>query len=305
MNLFYKNKIEEFLPPVRGKYLFNVKMKKHTYMGVGGEAETVFCPADTDDLRDFLRNKPYNMPIFVMGGGSNLLVRDGGIVGVVIKLSSSFFKKIEIKNTKMTCYAGVNNGSLKRVMIDSKLSGLEFLCTIPGTVGGAVRTNSGCFGKSVSDVLDSAMIMDSTGEIKEVYPEDLKLSYRSSLFPDDWIILSLTFNMQPCNKHEIKSTLEQYEQYRKEHQPYNEHTAGSFFKNPEGLKAWQLIKKCGCDKLKHGGAEVSEKHCNFIVNTGNATAEDIELLADEIVEKVYAQTSIRLEWEVKKVGIKK
>lgn len=304
-NLFRKKEISTVLPVVRGKYKYNVSMKKKTRFRVGGEAEVVFYPEDAEDLKTFLLNKPHNMPFFVLGSGSNILVRDGGIVGAVIKLSERWFRRYEIKENKLTCYAGLKNSELFKIMCEKGLSGLEFLCTIPGTIGGSVRSNAGCFGYSVSDFLDSALIIDSSGEEKEVHLEDLKLGYRSSLFPDDWIVLAITFNMKKASAQEIKKKIKEYETYRKEHQPYDKCTAGSFFKNPAGLKAWQLIKKCGCDKLKSGGAEVSDVHCNFIINSGDASAEDIENLSDEIIKIVKEKTSVQLETEVKKVGIKK
>ncbi len=305
-NPLKKNQMAEMLPKVRGKYLYNVPMKRHTKLCVGGDAEVVFCPEDIADLQDFLRQKPENIPMFVLGGGSNVLVRDGGIAGVVVSLTSSkFFRKYEVENNLLTCYAGLHNEKLLRIMCDSYLGGLEFLASIPGTIGGAVRTNAGCFGYCIGDFLQSAMIVDSTGELKKVYPEDLNLGYRSSLFPDDWIVVSLTFKLRPSTKHEIKNKIKEYQEYRLEKQPYNKRTAGSFFKNPDGLKAWELIKKSGAQNLKVGGAEVSDKHCNFIINSGNATAEDIEKLAEEIVNLVKRKTYITLEWEVKRVGVKK
>ena len=301
---FKKNQIAEYLPRVRGKYKYNVSMKKHTRLGVGGNAEVVFLPVDTQDLCDFLHNKPRNMPIFVLGGGSNVLVRDGGIIGVVIKLSAPFFKRHEVKGKNVTCFAGMNNRELANIMCEYRLGGLEFLCTIPGTIGGALRSNAGCFGYCIGDFLESALISDGQGEVRIVSAEDFKLGYRSSLFPEDWIVLALTFELFPSTRHEIRKKIKEYDNYRKEHQPYNMRTAGSFFKNPDGLKAWELIKKCGCDKFKHGGAEVSELHCNFLINKGNATAEDIEILAEQIATKVKETTFIQLETEVKKVGVK-
>ena len=304
-NLFAKNEISEFLPKVRGKYKYNVPMKKKTRFRVGGEAEVVFYPKDAEDLKTFLQNKPQNMPFFVLGSGSNVLVRDGGIVGAVIKLSEAWFRRYEVKENKLTCYSGLKNAELLKIMCETKLGGLEFLCTIPGTIGGSLRSNAGCFGYSVSDFLESALVIDSSGEEKEVHLEDLNLGYRTSLFPDDWIVLAITFKMQKASDHEIRKKVKEYEAYRRAHQPFDKQTAGSFFKNPAGLKAWELIKKCGCDKLKSGGAEVSDLHCNFIINSGQASAEDIEKLSDEIIKVVKEKTSVQLEPEVKKVGIKK
>ena len=182
---------------------------------------------------------------------------------------------------------------------------MEFLCSIPGLVGGSIKTNAGCFGREVKDVIVSATIVDGAGEKKIIGVDDLMLSYRSSFFPEDWIITSITFKTYPDTAENITAKLEEHKAYRMKNQPYNEKTAGSTFKNPEGLRAWELIKKSGCADLNINGAKVSEKHCNFLINTGSATAADIEKLGETIVQKVKEQTSITLEWEVKRMGISK
>ena len=305
LNPFKKNRIAEFLPKIRGKYTYDVPMKKYTRLAVGGNAEVLFEPEDAKDLEFFIRTKPRNLPIFVLGGGSNVLVRDGGIIGVVLKLSSPSFKKHELNGNLLTCGAGLNNANLLRIMCDSLLGGLEFLCTIPGTIGGAMRTNASCFGFSISDYWESAQIMDRNGDIKELYREDFNTEYRDGMFPDDWIILNVTFRMENSAKHIIKGKIKEYQAYKKANQPCDKRTAGSFFKNPDGLMAWELVKKAGCDRLKHGGAEVSAMHNNFIINKGGATASDIEILGDEIIQKVKEKTSIVLEPRIKKVGVKK
>lgn len=301
----FKPGILNLLPRVRGKYLKNVSLAKYTWFGAGGPAEILYIPADIEDLSHFLKNKPYNLPICLIGGGSNLLVRDGGVPGVVIKLDSPAFKKITYGENTITCGAGVRNSELKKQMLEHGFGGLEFLCSIPGVVGGSVKTNAGCFGSSVKDVIREAQIMNGDGDIKTVPVGDLMLSYRNSFFPDDWIILSITFNTRPEAVENIKAKLDEQKAYRVKNQPCNERTAGSTFKNPEGLKAWELIKKSGCADLKIGGAKVSEKHCNFLINTGTATAGDIETLGETIIQKVREQTSITLEWEIKRLGINK
>lgn len=303
---WFEQNLVELLPDVKGTYKKDVPMSKYTWFGVGGPAEVMYLPKDEEDLSLFLKRKPYNLPICVVGGGSNLLVRDGGIAGVVIKLDSKYFKQIILNEDKtITCFAGVKNIDLKKVMLKHELGGLEFLCSIPGVVGGSVKTNAGCFGKSVKDVIVTATIINGEGEIKTVSVDDLMLSYRNSFFPDDWIITSITFKTEASTKEKIQTLLDEQKQYRMQSQPYNERTAGSTFKNPEGLKAWELIKKAGCCGMVLNGAKVSEKHCNFLINTGSATAEDLENLGEMIVDKVKATTSITLEWEVKKMGISK
>ena len=303
--LKHQNSLMKLLPKVRGKYLQDISLAKHTWFGVGGNAEVMFIPEDSEDLSHFLRNKPNNIPVCLIGGGSNLLVRDGGILGVVIKLDNPNFKKVEIGDNCITCGAGFRNIDLKKYLIKHSLGGLEFLCSIPGVIGGSVKTNAGCFGKEVKDVMISAQIMNGEGLIKTVTPQDLGLSYRSSLFPEDWIILSITFKTEHTEAQTISDTLEEHKKYRQANQPYNQKTAGSTFKNPEGLKAWELIKKSGCADLQIGGAKVSEKHCNFLINTGNATAKDIETLGETIIQRVYQQTFVTLEWEIKRLGIEK
>lgn len=302
---FKNNGLIKILPKVNGKYLSQVPMAQHTWFGVGGPAEVMYKPLDEEDLKLFLKLKSYNIPICTIGGGSNLLVRDGGVPGVVIKLDTPYFKQFIINEDSITCFAGVRNTELKKVFIENNIGGLEFLCSIPGVIGGSIKTNAGCFGKTVKDVILSATIVDKMGEQRTVNVEDLKLSYRSSFFPDDWIITSITFKTEVSDAEMIKKILDEQKDYRIKSQPYNEKTAGSTFKNPEGLRAWELIKKSGCCDLSIGGAKVSEKHCNFLINTGGAKASDIEALGETIINKVKEKTSIVLEWEVKRLGIHK
>lgn len=300
-----KNDLVKLLPEVKGKYLCNVPMSKHTWFAVGGPAEVMFFPEDDDDLSWFLKAKPYNLPICVVGGGSNLLVRDGGIPGVVIKLDSPYFKRWSPGEGEITCGAGMRNADLKKIMLENKLGGLEFLVSIPGHLGGAVKTNAGCFGREMKDVLVKATIVNGDGEIREVPAADLSLSYRSSVFPDDWIITALTLKVEPKAPEETLQIINEQKNYRIKVQPHNVKTAGSTFKNPEGLRAWELIKKAGCADLHINGARVSDKHCNFLVNAGGASAHDIETLGETIVQRVKEETSITLEWEIKRMGIHK
>lgn len=295
----------QILPLIRGQYKKEVPLSKFTWFGVGGPAEVMYIPEDEDDLSLFLKTKPYNLPTFVIGAGSNLLVRDGGIPGVVIKLDNKNFKQVVIGDNTIKLGAGYRNKDLRKTMIEKGLGGLEFLCSIPGLIGGSVKTNAGCFGTEVKDVIVSATIVDGSGEKKTIGVEDLKLSYRSSLFPEDWIVTSITFKTYPDSAENIAKKLDEQKAYRVKNQPYNEKTAGSTFKNPDGLKAWELIKKSGCCELNINGAKVSDKHCNFLINTGNAKAADIEKLGETIVQKVKEKTSITLEWEVKRMGISK
>lgn len=306
--LWFRNKkkhLLDILPHIDGKYLPNEQLKKYTWFGVGGPAEVMFCPKNNSDLQNFMKNKPYNLPVFVIGGGSNLLVRDGGIPGVVIKLNNKSYKTWQINNNLLTCGAGLKNSELKKIMLENNIGGLEFLVSIPGELGGAIKTNAGCFGQELKDVLVSATIINSQGQTLEVIAEDFNLSYRNSHFPEDWIITSLTLKTKPQSSAQTLSILNEHREYRRKNQPSNVKTAGSTFKNPDGLKAWELIKKTGSNQFKINGAEVSSVHCNFLINTGTATAKDIEELGNLIIENVKKQTSITLEWEVKRVGIAK
>ena len=298
-----QSQLLKILPEVKGSYESFVPMSKHTWFGVGGPAEVMYHPEDNDDLCWFLKNKPYNLPLFVVGGGSNLLVRDGGIPGVVIKLDKSFYKKCCVQGETITCGAGFKNKDLKKVMVDNEVGGLEFLVSIPGTLGGAVRTNAGCFGKELKDVLVSATVIDGNGQVLEVGADDFNLSYRSSTFPEDWIVTTLCLKVEPQAGKQTLQLVEEHKNYRLQHQPHNVKTAGSTFKNPEGLVAWKLIKDTQSNLIRVNGAKVSEVHCNFLVNDGNASAKDIEDLGNKIIENVKKETSIVLEWEIKRVGV--
>ena len=305
-NLFCKkSSLVKVLPQVRGKYIENVNLAKYTWFGVGGPAEVLFLPEDYEDLRTFLLRKPEAVPVTVIGGGSNLLIRDGGIPGVVIKLEAKPFLKMDFNGVEMTLGAGLQNAELKKELINRQIGGLEFICSIPGRIGGLLRTNAGCFKKSVSDVFVKAHIMNDWGEVYEVNADDFNFSNRSSMFPDTWIILDVTLRGVRSTAEKIQETMKEQSDYRKKHQPINKKTAGSTFKNPEGLSAWKLIDEAGCRGLKVGGAEVSDMHCNFLINKGHATAEDLEKLGEEIIERVKAKTAITLEWEVRRMGVKK
>lgn len=299
-----KSALIDLLPQVRGEYKSNEPLSKHTWFGVGGPAEVMYLPEDVEDLQYFIKNRPYNLPLFVIGSGSNLLVRDGGIPGVVIKLSAKSFRNFELQNNSIKCGAGLKNSELKKIMLDNNIGGLEFLTSIPGCLGGAIKTNAGCFGKELKDVLLTAHVINENGEELEVSADDFNFGYRCSFFPDDWIVVSMTLKVIPQSNEKTNQILEEQKNYRLKNQPINAKTAGSTFKNPDGLRAWELIKKTKSNLLKFNGAEVSAKHCNFLINTGNATAKDIEDLGEAIIKRVREETGITLEWEVKRVGVK-
>ena len=292
------------LPKIKGEYKFNEPLKKYTWLNVGGPAEVMFFPKDEADLQYFLQNKPENVPVFVIGCGSNLLVRDGGVKGVVVKLDTSAFSQWKFENNTLCLGCGLKNAALKNILLQNKIGGLEFICSIPGSVGGLVRSNAGCFGGELSGVLQKALVIDGSGKIFEAAPEEFNFGYRYSNFPADWILLRLYFKTVPAPVDQIAEIIDKNAKYRQEHQPYGVRTAGSTFKNPANGRAWEFIKNSGGCELHIGGASFAEKHCNFMINDGSACAADLENLGEEVRKKVYAQTGVNLEWEVKVIGEK-
>lgn len=290
------------LPKVRGSYKFNEPLKGYTWLNVGGPAEVMFFPEDEEDLRDFLRQKDKNLPLFILGGGSNLLVRDGGIAGVVIKLKNENFAKWHIDGDTLCCGAGCNNFALKNTVIAEGLGGLEFLCSIPGTLGGAVRGNAGCFGSDTAKVLSYVRVMLPDGEVRRLNNAECGFSYRHSNLAADWIILEAGLHFERKSSEDVAQQIEQNAEYRRTHQPQGIRTAGSTFKNPEGYAAWKLIKECGGDKMTYGGAKMSAQHCNFLHNDGTATAADIENLCQAIAKASATICEVPLELEIKIVG---
>jgi len=302
------------LPKVRGRYIENVDLSGCSWFRVGGSADVVFRPADTQDLADFLAACPADIPRMVLGLGSNILVRDGGVRGVVIRLDRAF-NGIEIEGEGVTAGAGVLDVNLARVCRDGGLVGFEFMRGIPGTVGGGIRINGGAYGRAFRDVLVWAEAVDGMGTLHQAGADDLDMSYRHCGAPQDWIFTTAHFRGERGSRDEISARMRQVSQARKESQPVNTRTGGSTFKNPTGViptganddandaaKAWELIDQAGCRGLTRGGAQVSELHCNFLINTGQATAADLEALGEEVRRRVQAHSGIMLEWEIRIVG---
>ncbi len=302
MNKVQTDDIISRLPHVRGEYRFAEPLKKYTWLNIGGPAEVMFFPADVDDLQYFMQHKDVNLPVFVLGGGSNLLVRDGGVAGVVIKLKNPNFAQFSIQNNVLKCGAGALNTSMKKMIADNGLGGLEFLCSIPGSIGGLVRTNAGCFGRELSDVLVSAQVMDCRGEVMTIGKNDFHFGYRHSDFPQDWIILEVNLQFEHVAPELVTAKIKANDDYRRQHQPQGIRTAGSTFKNPSGYRAWELIKNSGGSEIVVGGVRMSPQHCNFLENDGTATAADVENLGKKIMKAVKNQTGVDLEWEIKIVG---
>jgi UDP-N-acetylmuramate dehydrogenase len=290
------------LPPVRGTYTQGASLRDLVWFRAGGPAEILFRPTDLDDLRTFLFAKPADMHVGVIGVGSNLLVRDGGIPGVTIRLSSAF-GKITVEGTRVRAGTAALDSNVARVAADAGLSGLEFLRGIPGTIGGALRMNAGCYGREVKDIFVEATAIDGKGELQSLTKEAMDFTYRHTGVADDLVFVEAVFEGERGEAGEIRARMAQLLEQRESTQPVRTKTGGSTFQNPPGHKAWQLIDEAGCRGLKRGAAQVSEMHCNFLINTGEAKAADLEALGEDVRARVKAKSGIMLEWEIKRVGI--
>lgn len=301
------------LPQTRGELSPLVPMKNHTWFGVGGAAELMFSPVDQDDLQAFLKATPHDIPLYPIGAGSNLLVRDGGMAGVVIN-TSTHMKTLSQSGTTLTVGAGMHDMDVARNAAKAGLAGLEFLIGIPGTVGGGLRMNAGAYGSEFKDVTITATALDRNGEIHIATPQEMGMAYRHSDAPMDWIFTSATLNAEAGDEAEIRARMKEIVASRGDAQPRGVRTGGSTFANPTPdkapttykaqttYKAWQLIDAAGCRGLARGKAMVSDKHCNFLINTGDATAQDIEDLGEDVRARVKANSGIDLRWEIRRVG---
>jgi UDP-N-acetylmuramate dehydrogenase len=279
----------------------NADLSRTNWFRVGGAAEWLFKPEDTTDLSEFLALLPVEIPVTVLGVGSNLIVRDGGIDGVVVKLGRGF-AGIDVEGDKVIAGGGALDLNVALVACEAGLSGLEFLSGVPGTIGGAVRMNAGAYGSDTSQVLIDAEIVERSGKIRTLGNKELGFLYRNSALPAGAIVTRAAFQAQPGDKAAITQKIKDITTAREDTQPVRSRTGGSTFKNPDGHKAWELIDLAGCRGFTVGGAQVSEKHCNFLINTGNATAHDIEALGEEVIRRVKEKTGITLEWEIKRIG---
>lgn len=298
----FSNDLISRLPEVRGRYSENAALANVTWFRVGGPAEVLFKPADRDDLIHFLSEKPADVPVTVLGVGSNLLVRDGGLPGVVLRLGR-LFASIEAEGDRLVCGAGALDVNIAEMARRESLTGLEFFCGIPGTLGGALRMNAGAYQRELKDVLLAAEALTGEGEVKALDPESMGLSYRHSSVPENWIFTGAVLQGQSGDAQEIARRMEEVRTARGDSQPVRSRTGGSTFKNPPGEKAWQLIDRAGCRGLTRGGAQVSEQHCNFLINTGSATADDLESLGEEVRRRVHEESGIMLEWEIRRIGL--
>ncbi len=289
-------------PQVHGKLTRDAPLAPLVWFKSGGRAEWLFEPRDEGDLVDFLRELDPEMPVMALGLGSNLIVRDGGVPGVVIRLGKAFAKIERVDETTLRCGGGASGILVSSTARDAGIAGLEFLRGIPGTVGGFVRMNGGAYGREVSDVLVSARLVLRSGEVVEWPLDKLGYTYRHSEVPVGAVVIEGVFRGASGDPQAIGAEMDAIARAREESQPLRSRTGGSTFKNPPGHKAWALIDAAGCRGLTIGDAQVSEKHCNFLLNLGCATSAEIEALGEEVRRRVEAKTHISLEWEIQRVG---
>ncbi len=291
----------EKLPTVRGKYDLNAKIAKYTWFRTGGPAEVLYRPADIEDLANFLYEKPKDIPITLLGVGSNVLVRDGGIPGVVIRLGRPF-STIRTEGSQIYAGAMALDYNVAKVARDEAISGFEFLAGIPGTIGGGLRMNAGAYGRELKDIVTQVMVITQQGKIESLSPEDWGPRYRGCNISTNWVFTGCFMSGSWGNKTDITRAMELVQETREIAQPIRERTGGSTYKNPNGNKAWELIDRSGCRGLRLGNAQVSKKHCNFLVNLGGASAADIEGLGEEVRRRVREVTGVELEWELERIG---
>lgn len=295
------HKLLERLPSVRGKLIVDAPMKDQTWFRVGGPAEILFKPEDADDLATFLAGCPDDVALTVLGVASNTLIRDGGIHGVVIKLGPAF-AAIRQEGSVLVAGAGAMDLNIARAAQKAGLSGLEFLCGIPGTLGGALRMNAGAHGGEIKDIVRKVIALDRKGQRVVLSNADMGFSYRKSGVAPDLIFIEATLEGKTDTPEAIEARMKAIQDARAASQPIREKTGGSTFANPEGHKAWQLIDQAGCRGLRLGGAMISEQHCNFLINTGTATAADLEALGEEVRRRVKETSGIELRWEIRRIG---
>ena len=292
------------LPKVDGKLTPNAPLAPLVWFKSGGAAECLFEPKDVADLQAFLRDLDPAVPVMALGLGSNLIVRDGGGPGVVVRLGKAFAKVTRTADVTLDCGGGASGILVSSTARDQGIAGLEFLRSIPGTVGGFVRMNGGAYGGEVKDIMIDCDVVLRDGSLRTLPVADLDYTYRHSELPEGAIVVGARFKGRPGVPAAIQAEMHRISASREASQPLRSKTGGSTFKNPEGHKAWQLVDEAGCRGLTRGGAQVSEKHTNFLINTGDATSTDIEALGDEVRRRVKANSGIELEWEIQRVGNK-
>ena len=293
------------MPKLRGRLLANESLAPLTWFRVGGPAQVLFTPADENDLAYFLKHLPEPLPLYVVGVGSNLIVRDGGMQGVVIRLAPRGFSETSTYGDVVTAGAAALDKRVAETAAAANLAGLEFYFGIPGTIGGALRMNAGANGAETKDVLIEATGLDRKGSRHIFSNTDMKFVYRNSGVDPSIIFTSARFRGKPAAPEAIRARMNEVQTHRETAQPIREKTGGSTFQNPPDNSAWKLIDAAGCRGLKLGGAQVSEMHCNFLINTGNATGHDIETLGETVRERVRQNCGIDLHWEIKRIGVER
>ena len=297
-----KNSKEVKLPDVRGKYKLNASLAHLSWFKVGGNADILFKPEDSEDISSFLKQNINQLPVMVLGAGSNIIIRDQGVEGVVVKLGRNFTNIEILSDNKLSVGAGCLNFNLAKFAQANAFAGFEFLVGIPGTIGGGVAMNAGAYGREFKDIVSSVFALDKNGNQHEIDVQDIGFSYRSNGLQEDLIFTKVIFNVSIGNSDQIQNKINQINKARADTQPITEKTGGSTFANPDGYKAWELIDKAKLRGIRIGGASMSLKHCNFMINHGKATASDMEKLGEFVIKKVKEETGIELQWEIKRVG---
>ena len=293
------------LPPLKGSAEHHGSLADFIWFRTGGPAEWLVRPESVDDLASFMAGLDPETPVLPVGVGSNLIVRDGGVPGVVVRLPKAMAKVTAEPGNRVRAGAGAMGITVASAARDAGIAGLEFLRGIPGTVGGAVRMNAGAYGRDTSDILIEATVVTRAGAIETWPAERLGYTYRHSELPPGAVVVEALFEGTPGDKATIAAEMDRIAAEREASQPLRSRTGGSTFKNPPGHKAWELVDRAGCRGLRHGGAQVSEKHTNFLLNTGDATSADIEALGEDVRARVKAQSGVELEWEIERLGVKK
>ncbi|MBA8843115.1 UDP-N-acetylmuramate dehydrogenase [Ochrobactrum sp. RH1CCR137] len=297
-------KLDGKLSGLRGRLTADAGMDKITWFRAGGPAQVLFQPADEEDLSAFLKAVPQEIPILVVGIGSNLLVRDGGVPGFVVRLSAKGFGEVEhVSDTQLRAGAATPDKRVAAAALDAGLAGFHFYHGIPGGIGGALRMNAGANGVETRERVVEVRALDRKGEVQVLSNADMGYAYRHSSASPDLIFTSVLFEGIAGERDAIRQAMEEVQHHRETVQPVREKTGGSTFKNPEGTSAWKEIDKAGCRGLRVGGAQMSEMHCNFMINTGTATGHDLETLGETVRARVFENSGIRLHWEIKRLGL--
>tara|TARA_B100002003_G_scaffold55934_1_gene51451 strand:+ start:664 stop:1575 length:912 start_codon:yes stop_codon:yes gene_type:complete len=302
MNLI--SQIKEINKKISSQILFDESLSKHSWFNLGGPAKVIFKPKNLNELSIFLKNLKGSNKIKVLGAGSNTLIRDGGFDGIIIKFGKSFSHLSLFNQNMLIAGASALDKNVSNFALENSLSGFEFLSCIPGTIGGGIRMNSGCYGENISKILVSVQVMDLSGKVRVIHSSNIKFSYRECDLDNSLIFISATFKGKNEHNINIKKKIDNLVERKKLDQPSKIKTCGSTFKNPQKNKAWSLIKNSGCAGMKIGDAYISEKHCNFFVNKGNAKSQDLENLIHKVESKVLNKTGVKLELELEIIGEK-